>query len=188
MPTQQQQNPPQDSAFPLSLSPEELYDYVVTSDGSGWYVDRIGAWAAIVTSWKDPRCRRIVSCGGSTHTETGRAEFIAMLTAMHSIVETIGLEEDSGTMGRMEMDKPTLHIISDRENIVNIINGVNEAHKNLDLWYQFSWYQRYFEISAEHIHGHKHLREEHDRADCLASLCRISVQDFVGVQTEAGHM
>lgn len=183
-----QSNHTQESSYHLYVSPEDDYDFVVTSDGSGHYTDMIGAWAAIVTSKKYPQCGRVTSVGCCTHTETGRAEFLAILTGLHTIITSMQYEKHKSSLTMLEITMPTVLIISDRKDLVDGISGETEPEKNLDLWYQFSWYTKYFDIKARHIPGHKRLREEHERVDCLSGLGRLVLCDFVNIQKEIKHI
>ena len=181
-------NHTQESSSRLYTSPEDDYDFVVTSDGSGHYTDMIGSWAAILTSKKYPQCARVTSVGCCTHTETGRAEFMAILTGLHTIITSMQYEKSSTTLMNLEITMPTVLIISDREDLVDGILGKTEPQKNMDLWHQFSWYSKYFDIKAKHIPGHKGLREEHERVDCLSGLGRIVFCDFIEHQKDVKHI
>ena len=47
--------------------------------------------------------------------------------------------------------KPTILIISDREDLVGVINGLYDSNKHGDLWARYAWYSDRFDIEAKWI-------------------------------------
>lgn len=186
----QTSTPPQDSSVHQFLSLEDKYDFVITADGSGHHADSVGAWAVIVTSKQYPQCKRITAVGCSSHTTVPRAELQAIIEGLHIIANILRIDTSKSVQNQFGIIMPTVRIVSDH---LNHVNAINDAMKyapdaHVDLWQQFSWYTNYFEITAQHIPGHKHLREEHDRVDCLASLGRVVLCDFINIQKEVKHI
>lgn len=161
------------------------YDFCLVTDGSG-YLEHAGGWAAILTSSIFPKCRYVPSCGCCTHTETGRAEFLAILTGLHTIVELMEYEASTQRLLDLEMIRPTVHILSDREDLVKSINGEYNRNKNLDLWAQFSWYEQHFDITAEH--SRRNVTPAQVQVDTIASTLRLVLIDYVQNQTDSGKL
>lgn len=179
--------PVQDCQSHQYQSLENIYEYVVTADGSSSHQDNIGGWAAIVTSKVHSECKQITTCGTCTYTDVARAELMAILSGLHSILvkKPYVSKFDFDTL---ETVPATILIVTDRKDLADIINWKGTPTSNLDLWYQFEWYLQYFNISATHIPGHKKLREEHERVDCLASLARVNFVDYINIQREVKHI
>lgn len=180
----------QESLVRHYLSLEDHYDFVVTSDGSGHYTDSVGAWAAIVTSKRYEQCKHKTTVGCSTYTTVPRAELQAIIEGLRVIANALQIDTKKDKQNQFGIIMPTVRVVSDHVNHVNAINNAaNSApDTNVDLWQQFAWYTNFFDITAEHIPGHKHLKEEHDRVDCLASLGRVVFLDFINRQKEVKHI
>lgn len=169
----------------LSVDAPEDVDYMLYTDGSG-YTDHFGGYGAIALSAKHSAHCYIQSCGCATHTETGRAEFLAVLSGLHSILEENGWETESVLDSRFQGDRLKVHIVSDRADLVGSINGYYRRKSNPDLWQQLAWYERYIDLTAEHV-----KRETHNVqsiADKTASLMRLVIKDFVEAQNEFNQM
>lgn len=70
----------------------------------------------------------------------------------------------------------SLNIISDSEITVNIIKGINRAHKNTDLWAQFRQLQSEFEsISANHIP--RNSEQAQGQADAICHVLRVHFEE-----------
>lgn len=113
--------------------------------------------------------------------DTDRAELQAVLSSFQAImIEHNWLNKD-GLMYLQAAGK-RIQVVSDREALVGGINGVFKHNTNPDLWVQFDWYARLFDISARHVKRETHF--VHNIADALASEMRIVIKDFVTTQRE----
>lgn len=117
--------------------------------------------------------------------ETGRAEFTAILTALHSIVDVLSLDKKS-ELKALELKRPTVLIVSDREDLVGSINRLFKREKNCDLWSQFEWYEKYFDIEATHIK--RNTNTTHNIVDAVASGLRNNLVEYVQIQKEINHI
>lgn len=117
--------------------------------------------------------------------ETGRAEFTAILTALHSIIDTLKWDNDFA-LKALERKRATVIVTSDREDLVGSINRVFKREKNRDLWVQFEWYEKYFDICAVHVKRDTH--PTHNIVDAIASEMRIVLIDFFNTQREVKHI
>lgn len=160
-------------------------DYIIYTDGSG-YTDHYGGFGAIALSSKYSAHCYIPSCGCSTHTETGRAEFLAVLNGLHSIFDENKWERESTLDSAFLYNKLKVHIVSDRADLVGSINGVYARASNCDLWAQFAWYEKYVSVTAEHVKRETNATQS--IVDKTASLMRVVLKDFVENQTELKHM
>ena len=167
--------------------PKDVH-YIIYSDGSG-STDHFGGYAAIaVTPSLDDHCY-IASCGCATHTEVGRAEFMAVLNSLHSIFDVRGINKHSSAVEMCENlggRRIRVHIVSDREDLVGSINGMYSRKSNPDLWAQFAWYEQYMDITASHTK--RETNPTQSLADKTASLMRCVLKDFVDMQSELNRM
>lgn len=166
------------------LPSSEDYDFLIIADGSGW-TDHIGGYGAIILSVTSPHITYEPAFGASTHTETGRAEFMAILNALHAIVDKCGYEHAS-QLELLKQNKPRVFILSDRMDLVGSLLGMYKRRTNLDLWAQFAWYTQYFAFTAAHIT--RDTFPLHKSADALASELRLVLKDFADTQTDVKNI
>lgn len=95
-------------------------------------------------------------------------------------------EGKPSTLERLELLRPSVHIVTDREDLAKSISGEYNRGKNLDLWYQFSWYEQYFDISAEH--KPRNTTPMQKQVDLLASTMRLVLIDHIENQQEASNI
>lgn len=169
----------------ISVKQPEDVGYILCTDGSG-YTDHLGGFGAIALSTKYSAHCYINSCGCSTHTETGRAEFLAVLTGLHSILDANGWDKESKLDAMFLGNKMKVHVVSDRADLVGSINNFYTRGQNADLWQQFAWYEKYMDISAEHVKRETHPTQS--IVDKTASLMRVVLKDFVESQQELKHI
>lgn len=79
--------------------------------------------------------------------------------------------------------KPSVKILSDREDLVGSINQIYARKRNGDLWAQFSWYERIFLIKAQHVK--RETNNTHDTADRVASEMRLVLWDYLNTQLDS---
>lgn len=166
------------------LPSSEDYDFLIIADGSGW-TDHIGGYGAIILSVTSPHITYEPAFGASTHTETGRAEFMAILNALHAIVDKCGYEH-ANQLELLKKNKPRVFILSDRMDLVGSLLGMYKRRTNLDLWAQFAWYTQYFACTAAHIT--RDTFPLHKSADALASELRLVLKDFADTQTDVKNI
>lgn len=154
----------------------DAYDYVIVSDASS-YTDYVSAHAALVLKFgKEGLVTIKTACGSNTMTETGRAEFNAVLLGLHTVDEL----ENGVTRKR------NICVLSDREDLVGSIRGIYKRKANRDLWASFEWYSAVWDIDAYHVK--RNTFAMHNKADCIASELRIVLNDFLtssDIQNEA---
>lgn len=167
-----------------SLPDAAAYDFLIVGDGSG-FTDHFGGYGAITISIKNPKLTYERSFGCGTHMETGRAEFMAILSAMHAIVEKCEFEH-TPTLELLEKLRPTIYILSDRMDLVGSILKIYRRKTNRDLWAQFEWYERYFDIKAAHIK--RDTIELHKAVDAIASEMRIVLLDVHKTQVSVENI
>lgn len=160
------------------------YDFLIIGDGSG-YLDHLGGFGAVTISSKHPKLTYERSFGCSTHAETGRAEFMALLTAMHAIIETCDLEHSS-KLELLEARKPVIYLLSDRMDLVGSILKLYRRKTNRDLWAMFEWYEKYFTIKAAHIP--RDTFDIHKAVDAIASEMRMVLLDFHKTQVSVENI
>lgn len=164
----------------------ENVDFILFTDGSG-YLDHLGGFGAIAVGVSSiSSSGYIPSCGCATHTETGRAEFTAVLNGLHSILDVNGWDNESLLESRFLGNRMKVHIVSDRADLVGSINRVYRRGSNSDLWAQYEWYERYMEITAEHVK--RETNPTQSLVDKTASLMRLVLKDFVESEQEHKHM
>lgn len=95
-------------------------------------------------------------------------------------------EEKPSSIEKLEMLRPSVCIVTDREDLAKSIMGEYNRGKNLDLWYQFSWYEQYFDITA--IHQHRNTTQMQKQVDLMASTMRIVLIDHLENQKEASNI
>lgn len=161
------------------------FDFTLYTDGSG-FTDHYGGFAAVVLSNKNIGPLYTPACGCSTHMETGRAEFSAILLGLHTILETTGWINSTCSMLQLQINKPRVLIVSDRQDLVGSINKIFRRKQNGDLWASFEWYAQYFDIEAVHV-GRETVAL-HKTADRMASGLREVIMDYVLIQKENKHI
>lgn len=166
-------------------SPTGLFDFYIYSDGSGHYSDRVGGYGAIICSPVHDECKHIASFGCGTHMETGRAEFMAVMSALHAILELKGWERKSAR-SVLSSNKPTVLITSDRLDLVGSINKEFRRESNADLWAQFEWYEQYLDIKATHVK--RDTQPTQRVADILASELRIVLLEYTQTKKELNQI
>lgn len=157
------------------------YDFYIHSDGSG-HLDHLGGFGAVVSSVRYSPLAYEPVAGCCTQTETGRAEFLAILSALHAIVDVMQWDKTSQLQSLM-MSRPAVKIFSDREDLVGSINKVYSRKRNGDLWQQFAWYERIFQIDAQHVK--RATDATHDIADTVASEMRLVLWDYMQTQQDS---
>lgn len=162
------------------LLPGSKYDWYLYTDGSG-DTSLAGGYAAI--AFNDKLCRRIVSVGCSTHTTVGRAEFTAILNGLHSILTET---KEYSKLQNLEVKKPTVLVITDRQDLAGCICGAFAKKSNGDLWARYSWYLNYFNITAVHID--RETNSMQSIADKAASNMYQVLKEFYQIQTESNNI
>jgi ribonuclease HI len=165
----------------LALS-DKKFDYTIVCDGSG-YTDHVGGFGAIILGNKNNTPVYETAYGCSTHMETGRAEFTAILTGLGALMYVKGWREDLKTLA---LFKKHILIISDRQDLVGSINNYYSRKANRDLWVSFEWYEKYFSIEAVHVK--RETVPMHQVADRMASELRMQLKAFEVVQKECGNL
>lgn len=108
------------------------------------------------------------------HTSVPRAEFLAILNALHTIVDRCDFEH-TGKLEQLRQNKPVILIESDCENIVSGICDPSRKRKaHRDLWAQLAWYEQYFTIYAKHLP--RDTKQLHRQVDAIASGMRVVLQ------------
>ncbi len=166
------------------LFQENKYDFIIYSDGSS-HTDEIGGFGAIVSSPVYSNAAYVPVAGACTNTHTARAEFLAILSGLWAIVDTMGWDH-SKFIATLRKERPKVLILTDREDLAGSINKVFRRHRNRDLWNQFSWYENHFSIEAKHVK--RDTVPAQSAADKIASEMRIVLKEFVKIQTELNHI
>jgi hypothetical protein len=111
---------------------------------------------------------------------------MAILLALRSIVDHCDMEHSS-KLELMQLQKPRVYILSDRQDLVGcIMIPTWSRKKNRDLWASFNWFSRYFDIKAAHIP--RDTLHIHKQVDAIASNMRIVLKDFEKSQLESGNI
>ena len=170
----------QSAHCPITLPSSDEFEFLIVSDGSGWE-DGFGGFGAVVIA---PKFFVYESAmGAGTHTTVWRTEFMAILTGLRVIVDKCDMEH-THKLEQQERNKPRVLIRSDSESLVNGINIPLQRKKNKDLWAQFTWYERYFDIQAKHIPRDTLLL--HKAVDALASGGRMALLDYYNRNIASG--
>lgn len=117
-------------------------DYWTLSDGSG-YKDGYGGWAAM--GCFPDGTYPIMRIGSASGTTVDRMEMTGMLEGLQ-----IGYESYRRYWPDLS-HQLRIALFSDRESIVNTINGLYGIHANEDLWARFQWYADRMSIVAIHL-------------------------------------
>jgi ribonuclease HI len=141
-------------------------DYYLYTDGSG-HTDKIGGSCAVVFNCATQEEKIIVS--GRNYTTVPRQEFFALLLGLEYIQSTNSF---SGQ---------TIHWYSDCESLVQSVNREYSRSSNKDLWHLFDFYERDYEIIAEHIEREDERMIE---ADTHASSMRQILKEYLYAITE----
>lgn len=185
---QQATKQPPESELPdnnnTKSSQESNTDFIIYTDGSS-HTDKIGGFGAIVVSTKYPQAAYIPVAGACTNIGTDRAEFMAVLSGLWSIVDTMGWDRTKYILTLKE-EQPSILVYTDREDLAGSINGVFRRHRNQDLWNQFIWFESHFNIKAKHVK--RETVSVQSSADKIASEMRIVLKEFINVQTELNHI
>jgi hypothetical protein len=108
---------------------------------------------------------------------------MAILAGLRVIIDKCDMEH-TYKLEQQERNKPRVHVCSDSESLVNGINIPIQRKKNKDLWAQFAWYERYFDIQAHHIP--RDTRNAHKAVDALASGGRMALLDYYNRNIASG--
>lgn len=160
------------------------FSYILYTDGSG-YLDHVGGFASVLVS-RAGGTGVVTTCGAATHMETGRAEFMAILSGLHSILEATNTDTKGFDIEELRITKPNVLIVSDRMDLVGSINNAYERKRNGDLWSAFSWYEDIFNIEAVHVH--RDTVDVHREVDKLASAMRLVMLDFINTNKETSYL
>lgn len=161
------------------------FDFYVYSDGSGTGENlKPGAFAATILSIKHPELSCASVVGGNSGMGTMRAELTAMLEGIQRIYEYF--ERDHRTPSPKSKNKPTVLIVSDRDDLVGMLNHIYKISKNGDLWARMSWYAERFDIEAKWVKRETNIM--HSQADRLASGFRLVVKEYVQCQESVNHI
>lgn len=160
------------------------FQYKLFTDGSG-FTDNIGGFASVLVV-PDGSIKCTASCGCSMHMGTSRAEFVAILHGLHTIIEANGYDTKGEDMINLLSSKPKVLIVSDRQDLVGSINNVYSRKRNGDLWAAFSWYETIFDIEA--VHTKRETVAIHKDADRLASAMRLVLLDFIEQHKETDYL
>lgn len=183
-PNFQSQSQPQPIPSLTNLPGSDEYDFLIIGDGSG-FTDHLGGFGAVVISSKHPKLTYERAFGCSTHTETGRSEFKALLDAMHAIIDKCDLEHTSN-LEMLERNKPVIYLLSDRQDLIGSILRIYKRRTNKDLWAMFEWYEKYFTIKAAHIP--RDTFSIHKSVDAIASEMRMVLIDFHKTQVSVENI
>lgn len=170
---------PQDSQSPsiprrTTFPSSDEYDYLIIGDGSG-HPDGLGGFGAFAISARDPRFTFITSFGTTTHMSVARAEFMAVLNALQSIMVTCKIDSGSA-LSNLARTRPTVYILSDNESLIGtLVLPTWERKANLDLWAMYTWYEKYFNFKASWIP--RDTLTLHKSADAIASGMRLQAKD-----------
>lgn len=164
---------------------EKDYDFYIYTDGSG-KGDRkhCGAYAANIISIKHPDLSYTSVVGGSSCMNTTRAELTAILEGLNRVF--VYMEMLNKKLSPKRKRKPTILIISDREDLVGMINHVSSTTKHGDLWARYAWYASLFDIEAKWVKRETNVM--HSLSDKLASGFRLVIVDYVQTQESVDHI
>lgn len=163
---------------------DSKFSYILYTDGSG-YLDHIGGYASVLVS-RVGTMGINTSFGCSANMETGRAEFMAILNGLHTILESTGTGTKGEDIENFRNTKPWVLIVSDRMDLVGSINNVYGRKHNGDLWASFEWYEDVFSIEAVHVH--RDTVSVHREVDKLASAMRLVLADFINTNKETSYL
>lgn len=154
------------------------YDFYIYTDGSGCPTVGPGAYAANIVSVKFPTISCTSVVGGSSRMEIGRAELTAVLDGLQRVVDYLNKKSIQRRLSVL--------IVSDREDVVGVINKLFKAKKNLDLWARYEWYLSRFDIQAKWVKRETNVI--HSLSDRLASGFRLVISDYIKCQTSVEHI
>lgn len=161
------------------------YDFYVYTDGSGkGEAVSCGAFAANIVSVQYPELSCTSVVGGSSCMNTTRAELTAILEGLHRLVSFF--QDSHKKLSPKTTPKPTVLVVSDREDLVGAINHVFKPTTNGDLWARFNWYARIFEIEAKWVKRETNVMQS--LSDKLASGFRLVLSDYIEAQTSVDHI
>lgn len=149
----------------------------IYSDGSGLTDSGIGAYSAIILSTKYPELSCTSVVGGGTAMSTTRAELTAIIEGLYKVHTAL-----VGTSTK----KPSVLVVSDRQDLVGIINNIFTRKQNKDLWARYDWLTTNLEVSGKYVKRETNITQS--MADKLASGFRIVVQEFVACQQNVNHL
>ena len=147
------------------------YDYVLDTDGSGHYVDKIGGASACFFHTRDPlnHVRVLVA---KDHTTVPRMEFEALIEG----VKEICFHDYFYTGARVLW-------ISDCKSLVDSVNGPGGRGANTDLWVWFEYFEKDLIVDALHI-PRKHDIPTHKDVDLHASTLREMLKHYINTLNE----
>lgn len=171
----------------------EDHDFILTTDGSGTDVTRIGTGSAWVL--RPQACQvpwtRMQGCCGSSFGSIQRAEFCALLEGLRALAVYMKLEDLDDVRDFSEKvcgEKPKsieelrpecrarVWWVGDRENLVLQV-ARNQEHVPFykrrtepDLWYALYWYEHLFRITA--VYRERNTCEDQIFVDALAGSTR----------------
>ena len=161
------------------------YEFYIYTDGSGkGERAHCGGYAANILSIQHPDISYTSVVGGSSCMNTTRAELTAILEGLHRV--HVYFEMVKRKLSTTSKKKPTILIISDREDLVGVINGLYDSNKHGDLWARYAWYSDRFDIEAKWIKRETNML--HSLSDRLASGFRLVMADYIQSQESVDHI
>lgn len=119
------------------------YDFLVVSDGSGYYKDSIGGAVTAVVPIFDTDAAEfeepLFVLLAQSNTTTSRMEFQALLNGLNAIQQAPSYYPGCRVLW-----------VSDSQSTVDSVNGDAGANQNGDLWVLFDYYAKDMAISAVH--------------------------------------
>lgn len=120
-----------------------------------------------------------------TGTSTDRAEFLALLHGLDSILEEMKWK-DKMRLQSMTVIPIKVLWFSDRESLVKSVNKEYGRKAQPDLWSWFEWFERHFMIHGVHVKREtNHMQNMTDR---LASEARILIKSYDQLAQELQHV
>ena len=115
---------------------------------------------------------------------TTRAELTAILEGLYRVY--VYFEMIKRKLSTKTKKKPTILIVSDREDLVGVINKLYTSNKHGDLWARYEWYSALFDIEAKWIKRETNMM--HSLSDRLASGFRLVMSDYIQSQESVDHI
>lgn len=164
---------------------EGEYEFYIYTDGSG-KGDSVhaGGYAANILSLQHSDLNYTSVVGGGSCMSTTRAELTAILEGLQRVY--VYFEGIGKTLSIKAKRKPTILIVSDREDLVGVINSVYSSSKHGDLWARYAWYASIFDIEAKWIKRETNVM--HKLSDRLSSGFRLVVADYITAQESVDHI
>lgn len=151
-----------------------LRDFVLFTDGSG-HKDGLGGCCCVAAN-KDLSILEVLA-HAQTHTSTARMEFQALLSGLQFVCETL-----PPTLRRPnnKEPRPTVFWLSDRQDLVLSVAGLQGRNKNQDMWAAFSVYDQVLDIHP--YYSKRNTYKLQATADEVAGECRNLIKGYKEVR------